>query len=198
MRFDGAHDADAHRRRVIRVGIGRAAEGHRPLARPPRPSSGTEIGTGKSLRIRPWQVELEKRQHPRLVGGDDLRDPLLLPAGDGDGDACRLVGEVEGARDDVPVRVHDEAGGWPDTLAHKPGRLPPFFPPPITSSPPVVSILTMLGATFADAAFMAFWVASLTSAAAATGTCTEHDGDRNCDRSRLQWVNVGFIASASV
>ena len=54
---------DAHRRRVVGVRVERAAERQRPTARPPRPSSGTRSGTGRSfastfssVSIRVWSV----------------------------------------------------------------------------------------------------------------------------------------------
>ena len=57
---------------------------------------GNAAGTGRS-----FASIFSERQHPRLVGGDDLGDEPLRPAGDGDEDVGRLVGEVEGTGDDV-------------------------------------------------------------------------------------------------
>src|SRR5207248_2967932 len=62
---------------------------------------------------------LQQREHPAVVMGDDLGDEPGRPAGDGDEDVGRLVGEVERAGDDVPVGGDDQPGGRADAAADR-------------------------------------------------------------------------------
>ena len=92
-----------------------------------------------SVSIRVWSV------------ATTLATSRSLRPGTRDEDGGRLVGEVEGAGDDVAVGADDQAGGRADALAdaRRCGR------PPTISVPPVVSICTTLGATFSAAALIA-------------------------------------------
>src|SRR5438105_3711715 len=55
-----------------------------------------------------------------MVRGLELADETLLVAGHAHEDLLRLVGEIEGAGDDVAVRGNDDTGSGPDALADLP------------------------------------------------------------------------------
>ena len=213
---DGDERAAVVHRRDLRVGLDRLAPdavgraddagatstaGDRRSVSSVRPSASAHWPTSTSFfgnAVRHRQVlgvHLQEREHPRLVGGDHLRDEPRRAAGDGDEDVRRLVGEVERAGDDVPVRRR-RSGRW---SARCPCGRPaparpaaPFFGPSVTSSaPPAVSIFTTVGATFADAAFMAFSVASFTSGFGCAGR-----GDHERPPRRGRSTGAGWKASS--
>ncbi len=106
-----ADDADGHRRRVV-DGVGQGAAQHQGGL------ADLDLGLGRRRRDRQAAfLDFEERQHARLVGGDHLGRVALLLAGDRHVDGGRLVGEVEGAGDDVAVGADDDAAGRPESVA---------------------------------------------------------------------------------
>ncbi len=107
-----ADDADADRRRLLDVAGQAAPDGDGRLA-----DLDLALGHGRRHHQVLGAFQLQERQHARLVGGDDLGGVLLLAAGHDHGDGGRLVGEVEGAGDDVAVGADHQAAGRADALA---------------------------------------------------------------------------------
>ena len=73
---------------------------------------GVGVGDGQSSGI-----DLEQRQHARLIGRHDARDEPVASARDGHHDRRRLLGEVECTRNYVAVGIDNQAGRRADAFA---------------------------------------------------------------------------------